>query len=181
MDDKDGNVISHLIGDFGKWQATISLLVSLLKLPIAWFQLSIVFLAPIPEFWCDQPLSNVTRFNSVSDVTWRNESLNNCDIECNNYEFNVTVFKRTIISEVRIFSKVCFSQWRIKKYVEGVKSSTSSSDAKEIQNYNFSNSGVSLRFFSKFFLKLKNFSRIFSIYFQNSGIFSEYFRYSFQA
>lgn len=103
MDDKDGNVISHLVGDFGKWQATVSLLVSLLKLPIGWFQLSIVFLAPIPEFWCEHPISNVTKFNQVSDVTWRNESLNNCDVECAHYVFNTTTFKRTIISEVNIF------------------------------------------------------------------------------
>ncbi|KAF2889275.1 hypothetical protein ILUMI_16898, partial [Ignelater luminosus] len=45
----------HAIGDFGRWQFQISVLMSLLKFPIAWFQLGIVFLAPPTEFWCKQP------------------------------------------------------------------------------------------------------------------------------
>ncbi|KAL0276169.1 UNVERIFIED_CONTAM: hypothetical protein PYX00_003792 [Menopon gallinae] len=93
MEERNANVISSAIGDFGRWQAAISVLVSLLKLPIAWFQLSIVFLAPLQDFWCEAPSPDV----SLGD--WRNETLNNCNANCSRYEFDTSVFKRTITSE----------------------------------------------------------------------------------
>lgn len=49
--------LKNTIGDFGLWQLKISVLMSLLKLPIAWFTLSIVFLAPPSQFWCKPPPS----------------------------------------------------------------------------------------------------------------------------
>lgn len=54
------------VGDFGKWQFRISLLMSLLKLPIAWFQLGIIFLAPPTEFWCRKPQD----FKDMNLTTW---------------------------------------------------------------------------------------------------------------
>lgn len=50
-----GDIIQATIGDFGPWQLRISILMALLKFPIAWFQLGIVFLAPPTTFWCRQP------------------------------------------------------------------------------------------------------------------------------
>lgn len=49
--------LKNTIGDFGLWQLKISVLMSLLKLPIAWFTLSIVFIAPPTQFWCKPPPS----------------------------------------------------------------------------------------------------------------------------
>lgn len=100
MKDKNSNIVSHLIGDFGKWQAIISLLLSLLKLPIGWFQLSIVFLAPTTNFWCVSPTGNSSWLNEMTSSELENQTLNNCDVECSEYAFDKTVFKSTIISEV---------------------------------------------------------------------------------
>lgn len=86
MADKEDHVVSHLIGDFGRWQGTISALVSLLKLPIAWFQLSIVFLAPEQKFECALPETNRT--------------IDQCSEPCAHYVFDTSVFTRTITSEV---------------------------------------------------------------------------------
>ncbi|KAK6636636.1 hypothetical protein RUM43_010298 [Polyplax serrata] len=100
MKTKDSNIVSHLIGDFGKWQAIISLLLSLLKLPIGWFQLSIVFLAPITDFWCATPkTSDWSWSDDTTPMNRTNYTLNSCDAECSEYVFNTTVFKTTIISE----------------------------------------------------------------------------------
>lgn len=60
--DDDTELFKETIGDFGLWQFKISVLMSLLKLPIAWFTLSIVFLAPPTKFWCKEPPSfNLTQ------------------------------------------------------------------------------------------------------------------------
>jgi hypothetical protein len=51
------DIIQSTIGNFGRWQFKISTLMALLKFPIAWFQMSIVFLAPPTQFWCKSELS----------------------------------------------------------------------------------------------------------------------------
>lgn len=53
--EKKKDLLETTVGNFGKWQARISILMALLKFPIAWFQLGIVFLAPPTQFWCKQP------------------------------------------------------------------------------------------------------------------------------
>ncbi|KAK5650959.1 hypothetical protein RI129_001988 [Pyrocoelia pectoralis] len=49
------DIIEATIGDFGRWQCKISVLMALLRFPTAWIQLGIVFLAPPTEFWCNPP------------------------------------------------------------------------------------------------------------------------------
>lgn len=49
------DLLEKTVGDFGKWQLRISICMALLKFPIAWFQLGIVFLAPPTDHWCRQP------------------------------------------------------------------------------------------------------------------------------
>lgn len=61
------SVTSKIIGDFGRWQLKISILMSLLKLPLAWYQLSIIFMAPPQQFWCAKPKS----FVKYTDDEWR--------------------------------------------------------------------------------------------------------------
>ena len=54
-----GDVLDNTIGEFGKWQCQISILMSLLLLPLAWIQLGMVFLAPPTEFTCKtSPIPN---------------------------------------------------------------------------------------------------------------------------
>lgn len=65
LDDED--VTAKIVGDFGKWQLKISILMSLLKLSNAWYQLNIMFMAPSQEFWCAKPKF----FEHLSDREWR--------------------------------------------------------------------------------------------------------------
>lgn len=64
-DTKD--VTSKIIGDFGKWQLRISILMAVLKFPIAWYQLNIIFMAPPQDFWCKKPAI----FTKYSEEEWR--------------------------------------------------------------------------------------------------------------
>ncbi|KAL3278180.1 hypothetical protein HHI36_013521 [Cryptolaemus montrouzieri] len=107
------------IGNFGKWQCWISFLLSLFKFPIAWVQMSIIFLARSTQFWCSQPIefSNMTEqqwvefsrpsgekydlnqlnngFCNMKDLSGGNESLPCSD----GYDYNRTVFESSIITE----------------------------------------------------------------------------------
>jgi hypothetical protein len=40
---------------------------ALLKLPMAWYQLNIIFMAPPQDFWCEKP----ENFEKYSDEEWR--------------------------------------------------------------------------------------------------------------
>ncbi|CAB3226699.1 unnamed protein product [Arctia plantaginis] len=55
------------VGNFGKWQLRVSVMMSLLKLPTAWYQLNIIFMAPPQDFWCKKP----TSFFKYSESEWR--------------------------------------------------------------------------------------------------------------
>jgi hypothetical protein len=65
------DALQETVGDFGRWQAGISLLMALLKLPIAWFQLSIIFLEAHTDFWCARP-DNL--YGNLTVEEWRNLS-----------------------------------------------------------------------------------------------------------
>lgn len=52
---REEDLIAKVVGDFGKWQLQLSIMMALLKLPNAWHQLNIIFLAPPQEFWCKKP------------------------------------------------------------------------------------------------------------------------------
>ena len=65
------DALQEVVGDFGRWQAGISVLMALLKLPIAWFQLNIIVLEAHSEFWCAAP-EDLKRNLSVAE--WRNIS-----------------------------------------------------------------------------------------------------------
>ncbi|CAH1969385.1 unnamed protein product [Acanthoscelides obtectus] len=92
---------------------------ALLKFPIAWFTLSIVFLAPPTNFWCKQ----LPQYAYMDDETWKNYSIpsnstpkqeglnsgyclmndltgNEMTVPCQNgFSYNKSVFVKTIISE----------------------------------------------------------------------------------
>ncbi|KAH1012958.1 organic cation transporter protein [Dendroctonus ponderosae] len=119
----DNDRIQETIGDFGKWQLKISILMSLIKFPIAWFQMSIVFLAPPTNFWCKKP----DIYENRTDEEWQSlikpaakyimqtginrgycfmknltaDYNNNTQelIECSSFSYNRSVFVSTITSE----------------------------------------------------------------------------------
>ncbi|KAJ8984619.1 hypothetical protein NQ317_009845, partial [Molorchus minor] len=110
---EDDDILRATIGDFGKWQLKISVLMALLKFPIAWFSLSI--------FWCTPPAN----YSTLTDEQWvkkvtpqekhslKEEGLNSgyCvmkDIEndpettipcLDGYSYNRTIFHSSIVTE----------------------------------------------------------------------------------
>lgn len=68
---EEEDVTAKVVGDFGRWQLKISVLMSLLKLSNAWFQLNIIFMAPAQQFWCAKP----SFLNYISDKEWRDISV----------------------------------------------------------------------------------------------------------
>ncbi|CAG4930720.1 unnamed protein product [Colias eurytheme] len=125
------NIAFKILGDFGKWQLKISILMALLKLPMAWYQLNILFLAPPQNFWCAKPKI----CNRYSDDEWRQicSPLNQehpCLIfdpdilavapmidrslvplvHCKKFVYDTSVFSRTITSE---WNLVCSKHWLV--------------------------------------------------------------------
>ncbi|XP_028026616.1 organic cation transporter protein-like [Bombyx mandarina] len=125
------DLTAKVVGDFGKWQLNISLLMALLKLPLAWYQLNIIFMAPPQDFWCAKPDS----FSNYSEEEWR--SLCSPDVEehpcliydpdilvtapnmdrsliplvaCTKFIYDQSLFRRTIISD---WNLVCTKHWLI--------------------------------------------------------------------
>ncbi|KAG5679163.1 hypothetical protein PVAND_008753 [Polypedilum vanderplanki] len=78
---KEVDPVQATMGQLGKWQIFVCLIVFLLKFPVAWHQLGVIFLAPKPEFSC-------------SDTR-----LSQCNPNCPQHVFNTTVFTNTIIQE----------------------------------------------------------------------------------
>ncbi|XP_041980013.1 organic cation transporter protein-like isoform X2 [Aricia agestis] len=84
--------LTKAIGAIGKWQIWICFIVFLVKFPVAWHQMSIIFLAPPMNFTC-----------GTSDVFD-----NQCHGNCSDYKFDHSVFKETIVSQ---WDLVCDRHW----------------------------------------------------------------------
>ncbi|KAI8421835.1 hypothetical protein MSG28_009781 [Choristoneura fumiferana] len=125
------DIVARVIGDFGRWQLRLSIMMALLKFPIGWYQLNILFLAPPQEFWCVKPAA----FGSFSVKEWREMCAPRIEehpclifdpeilamapamerayiplIECPEFEYDTAVFKRTIVSD---FDLVCSRHWLV--------------------------------------------------------------------
>lgn len=88
-----GDAITKAIGSIGKWQIWICFVVFLVKFPVAWHQMSIIFLAPPTKFHC----------------TGESEGFDNvCYDNCTKYEYDHSVFKETIVSE---WDLICGREW----------------------------------------------------------------------
>ncbi|KAL4716177.1 hypothetical protein ACJJTC_013954 [Scirpophaga incertulas] len=87
--------LTKAIGAIGKWQIWICFVVFLVKFPVAWHQMSIIFLAPPMNFTCAQ-----NRTNEEFD--------NGCNANCTNYEYDHHIFQETIISQ---WNLVCDRAW----------------------------------------------------------------------
>ncbi|XP_045499099.1 organic cation transporter protein-like isoform X1 [Colias croceus] len=84
--------ITRAIGAIGKWQIWICFIVFLVKFPVAWHQMSIIFLAPPMNYTCST--------NDVYD--------NHCSANCTEYKFDHSVFGDTIVSQ---WNLVCSREW----------------------------------------------------------------------
>lgn len=71
--------IQQAMGSFGRWHAIICAFIFLLKFPVAWHQMSIIFAAPNIKYSCADP--------NVTDP---------CSAECTSYEFDHSIFTETI-------------------------------------------------------------------------------------
>lgn len=78
----NSDIVQQSIGSLGRWHLFVCLAIFCVKFPVAWHQLSIVFLAPpILEFNCSDP------------------EIDTCAPECPYHEFNRTIFTETIITQ----------------------------------------------------------------------------------
>lgn len=86
--------LTKAIGALGKWQIWICFVVFLVKFPVAWHQMSIIFLAPPTNFTCASMPDN--GFDNV------------CYSNCTDYEYDHSIFQETIISQ---WDLVCDKEW----------------------------------------------------------------------
>ncbi|XP_020290376.1 organic cation transporter protein-like isoform X2 [Pseudomyrmex gracilis] len=89
--------IQEAMGSMGPWHVVIAVAISLVKFPVAWHQLSIVFLAPPTNFSCNSPLPN----NTHESVFMKCEvDLGNGTIEkCTEFRYDKRIFRESIITQ----------------------------------------------------------------------------------
>ncbi|XP_077295926.1 organic cation transporter protein-like isoform X2 [Arctopsyche grandis] len=84
--------IESTVGGVGRWQIIICLAITLLKIPVAFHQLGIIFLAPPANFKCTDPLGEEGK----------------CSSNCTNYDYDKKIFSNTIVME---WDLVCDKEW----------------------------------------------------------------------
>ncbi|XP_014610650.1 PREDICTED: WD repeat and HMG-box DNA-binding protein 1-like [Polistes canadensis] len=90
------DVIQDAMGIMGPWHIVIAIALSLVKFPVAWHQLSIVFLAPPTNFSCISPESSTNE----SMVMKCYVNLDNGTMEkCNKFRYDRRIFRESIITE----------------------------------------------------------------------------------
>lgn len=103
--DSDANVdaVQIAIGNLGRWQIIVCLAISLVKFPVAWHQLAIVFMAPHQDYNCTEPTTTEEYSKDQCTV-----NLNGTLIKCTEWEYDRKIFPETIISQVNEFENHCF-------------------------------------------------------------------------
>ncbi|XP_063225465.1 organic cation transporter protein-like [Bacillus rossius redtenbacheri] len=87
----DSDAVQATIGDVGRWQVVVFLWIALLKFPVAWNMMAIVFLAPPVEARCQQDL------NSSDHCMARGP--NGTEERCTSWRYDRSVFTETIVTE----------------------------------------------------------------------------------
>lgn len=93
--DSGANVdaVQIAIGNLGKWQIIVCLAISLIKFPVAWHQLAIVFMAAHQDYNCTEPATVDSKDQCSVD-------LNGTLVKCTEWEYDRKIFPETIISQV---------------------------------------------------------------------------------
>lgn len=101
--EKDGKIaeyeqvdaIQEAMGALGRWQVLVCIAISLVKFPVAWHQLAIVFMAPQNQGYnCTSPARTPSKDQCLVSV-------NGTHMDCEEWEFDRTIFPETIISQVK--------------------------------------------------------------------------------
>lgn len=92
------DAVQIAIGNLGKWQIIVCLAISLVKFPVAWHQLAIVFMAPHQDYNCTEPTTVVSKDQCVVEF-------NGTIAKCTKWEYDRRVFPETIISQVSLMLK----------------------------------------------------------------------------
>ncbi|XP_014473977.1 PREDICTED: organic cation transporter protein-like isoform X2 [Dinoponera quadriceps] len=90
--DASVDAVQTAIGNLGRWQVTVCLAISLVKFPVAWHQLAIVFMAPHQDYNCTKPATTDAQDQCTVNV-------NGTSVGCTEWEYDRSVFPETIISE----------------------------------------------------------------------------------
>lgn len=96
---KRNDIVSEVIGDWGRWQLRTTILIYLCKIPSAWFMACIIFTAPTPnpgEYYCQQPGNSLIE----NKIDWMNiaQVMVQTDVHYANYcttSFNFSNIKTT--------------------------------------------------------------------------------------
>ncbi|XP_077290795.1 organic cation transporter 1-like [Arctopsyche grandis] len=106
-DIEEKDIVCSIIGNFGKWQFGISVMMALLKFSLGWFQFNIVFLAPPQQFWCKNDNFTISELKNQSNRCFDPYDADQ-KIPCAEFEFDRSVFTSTIVSE---WNLVCTKQY----------------------------------------------------------------------
>ncbi|KYM96439.1 WD repeat and HMG-box DNA-binding protein 1 [Cyphomyrmex costatus] len=88
--------IQEAMGSMGLWHIVIAVAISLVKFPVAWHQLSIVFLAPPTNFSCIAPLSATNDSMIMKcEVNVGNDTIE----ECTKFAYDKRIFRESIITQ----------------------------------------------------------------------------------
>jgi hypothetical protein len=93
QDECSGDAVQRTMGQLGRWQILVCAAISLVKFPVAWHQLAIVFMAPKQSYNCTAP-----GYGNSADQC--HVLVNGTQHECTKWEFDRSLFPETIISQV---------------------------------------------------------------------------------
>ena len=89
------DAVQEAMGGLGRWQILVCLAISLIKFPVAWHQLAIVFAAPLgQQYNCTSPTKTFAKDQCIV-------SINGTHTECTEWEFDRNIFPETTISQVK--------------------------------------------------------------------------------
>ncbi|XP_012148706.1 organic cation transporter protein-like [Megachile rotundata] len=89
------DVVQNAMGVMGPWHIVIAVALSLVKFPVAWHQLSIIFLAPPTNFSCAAPMSTT---NESTIMKCYVDVGNGTMEKCTSFKYDKRIFKDSIIT-----------------------------------------------------------------------------------